>query len=117
VVWIPASPSYDATYVELVVTRPGLESIELRRFVPATEGPLAHWFLPNGENFLALPRYAALAPSHRAAIVHAVEQITAKGPVPAETGPSLRTHLITAPLEGLGAAIETAWPCTVRSAP
>src|SRR5215216_1702251 len=60
IVWIPPSPLGDATLVELVLTRPGLESLQLNDFVPATPGPLAHWYLPTGENFLALPRVGSI---------------------------------------------------------
>ena len=109
--WIPAADGWDATFVELAVTAPGRESLELRSFVPATTGPLAQWYLPTGENFLALPRYGNLDQTARKHIVEAAARLPATSELVAE--PSIRLHLTMEPVNGLGVTVETAWPCTV----
>lgn len=111
--WIPVSAAYQCTCIEIVITRPGLENLELKQFQAATHGPLAHWYLPSGENFLVLPRFANLEPSVVSGIRAAVARILpvpTGGQTPAE---ALRLNLVMAPNAGVGATFETAWPCTV----
>jgi len=113
VTWIPATPDYETTCVEFLVTKPGLDTIEMKNLKPATKGPIAHWYLPSGENFLVVPRYANLEPALATNIRVAVAKITMGIGPPVAPEPSLRMNLVVNPSDGLGATIETAWPCTV----
>jgi hypothetical protein len=111
VYWIPAADGWDATFVELGVTAPGRESLELRNFLPATTGPLAQWYLPTGENFLVLPRNGNLDQASRKHIFEGAARMSM--PPKLGTEPSLRLNLTMEPVNGLGVTVETAWPCTV----
>jgi len=109
--WIPASAHRDATFVEFLLTQPGRDEIEFRHLEAATDGPLAHWYLPTGENFLVVPRYGDLdqvAKQHIAVAANRVPDGVDRTPVP-----SIRLNLTMEPVKGLGVTVETAWPCTV----
>jgi hypothetical protein len=111
--WIPASTDFDTTCVEFVVTKLGLDEIELKGLRPATDGPIAHWFLPSGENFLVLPRYADLEPGLTTSIRAAAGRIALEAGAKIHQEPAIRMNLVMNPAQGVGTTIETAWPCTV----
>lgn len=111
--WVPPNSDFDTTCVEFVVTRPGLDEIELKGLRPATGGPIAHWFLPSGENFLVLARYANLEPGLTASIRSAASRIALETGANIDLEPSMRLNLVMNPAAGVGTTIETAWPCTV----
>ena len=111
--WIPRSPAGNAVFVEMLLTRPGLTGLEIRGFAPATAGPLVHWFLPSGENFLVLPRIGRLDEPALLAIraaVSQIEQSSSRLPLPT---PSTRLNLILDAPHGFGVTIESAWPSTI----
>lgn len=109
--WIPASPQRAATFIELMITQPGRTVLELKNVEAATEGPLAHWYLPTGENFLAIPRYGDLDDVTKGHIAAAVARIPAS--IDRTPSPGIRLNLTTEPKNGVSVTVETAWPCTV----
>jgi len=115
VVWIPPSAKANATFVELIVTRPGLTALEIHNFVPALDGPLAHWMLPNGENFIAIARVSQLEAETIAQIQGEIDKIPTEVASPFTPGVGLRLKLALDPLDGVGTTIETAWPSTLAA--
>lgn len=111
--WIPPSESRNATFIEFMMIQAGRDSVELRGFEAAPLGPLARWFLPNGEHFLAVARYADLDDIGKAHIRAAVAKMTHAGAPIDDIPGSLRVILTTEPKDGMGITVETAWPCTV----
>ena len=112
--WIPLREDRDATFVELVLTRPGIEELELLNFEAATTGPVAHWYLPTRENFLILPRTGPLDDAAVQHIRDAVARIPVTDALSSRLTPATRLNLTMEPLLGVGTIVEVAFPCTIR---
>ncbi len=113
IVWIPPLETSEATSVDILLTRPGLESIQFNEFVPSTPRPLAHWFLPNRQNMMATARAMMLAPHVRGAISDGIHKMHTSGSAPPSWSNSTRVFFTGEPTDGVGSSIEVAWPCTV----
>ena len=54
--WVPLARETNATFVEFLLTRRGIESLQMNNFQPTMDRPIAHWYLTTGENFLVVSR-------------------------------------------------------------
>jgi hypothetical protein len=99
--------------VEFFLTAPGKPELEMRGFEAATDGPIAHWFLPSGENLLVAPRFGDLDDNAQKLIREAAGRLRAVDPAITPPKESIRLNLLLRPIDSVGTTIETAWPCTV----
>jgi hypothetical protein len=115
VIWIPASHRGNATFVELILTHPGIHALELGNFIPSMDGPLAQWHLPTGENFIAVARVGQLEPEALRQIQDAIQRVPADVDKIPTDGAALRLNLVIDPVGDIGTTIETAWPATIAA--
>jgi hypothetical protein len=113
VLWIPISEQATATYVDFLVTRPGLQELEIQNFTPALPEPIAHWLLPSHENFLAVARHDQLPEPVVRMVREAVAKLPAEPSRDSRLGPGARLNLTTDVIASAIAIVETAFPCTV----
>lgn len=112
ITWVPQTPQ-DATFIELLVTRPGLEALQIRNFDAVRAEPLVHWFLPSGENLLVLARAGPLDSKARLHIREAVARVPARQDRATADDVVKRLTLTTEPQAGLATTVEVAFPCAV----